>query len=1264
MERVRPSLRELQQRRELDDEREQASRDESDTPAVTVVRSKPPRVASTVMPEPVPTISNFSEATTNAQTSPDGPQSKQKSRFALQREQEQEQLERTRRFNISPEQLDEALRSSPASSAPRMIGQVLERDVVNKPVLAPTAPGPLAPSPLGQKRKGFPTSSKGVFSKPESRPREQVQPSSQLPERSPQHEDAGNDLSTMMRSISSENDRTIAHMSPAEIEEQQRQIRQEMGLSDSIIKMLEARGRKKAHTPAAAPSTTTETTWNTRPSQLPKPRPPPPAVKPSLDEEDEGSPEYIRRHFFPNEQPNPALDWMNPHTKASAAVTSADGKPTLVFGLDGRVLTRSTADAPPTATELHVSSASEFTIPTLLNLTSSAVASQRSTALTVLDRLLSRAENADKLGEEAWRSLRIEAVTRAGQGIHDKHAGVVGAALALGRSILGSEEWTPLPIADQERAQSSKPQTALIAFLGTGALAGLAENLSHPRLDPNVLAESIDVLLAIVKLGNPCSPLKSEPMDQLVKTPRLAESVCAQFIAVPWPCSLDSPAASLPRAEAINLLDLLARSSRTTAKTLSDKGCIEATLRFLAVPPWELSHERTRALSYELVISTLTLWTTLARYGLEVGLRTRGAAPIESLLEHVSFLLGRDAVLSRQDLLVVLKNLELLTVWTATAIDPHITNHDITWSQVESWNELALESVIKSVALDEVNPALLSKGLDLLTAWLEGCKVNKERQGVLQREWAQTQLAEVCLSSTSKGALAIKQALKRLARNERENSEVGDDASLLLSAIRLCRIIEDSDDTQSWRNRFDVGDDDVDALFNSSLGGCTSRHYTALLLALSKESRHDLQAVLLATLCAKPGDEVALRDELLHTISNVSAQGVPATALEKCSVLGPFVQHAVVTASGGRVVAPLYPTPKDIKLTSLQYPFVSEAALLEPTWAMTAVDELLKSGTSPVFHHLPRGWTASELDVVQGALAMTAVYASLPGVSLKPPQLLFDLIKVFMLEKEAKSDAVLEKIGEERELFRNEVVHEVISTLISPLRISQQPTQLFGADSRPPSETIEGPSSKVSSAPFYQLYTDLIGLYDSISLGHDLFGLVLLPPLAMSYPSDFRHLFWFDYAQNLSRMTFRIRDVVSDRPGPVALSSFLEPVETSEIVLEAYVQALLSGRVTRETNEFLFFVAAHHVHRALFNEKEVVKVEVKRRWSRAMVSFDGLQDVVKTVVRYTQAEEEGERLVLPPECYAEQGETFARNKSKLLELVGSELHEKVEKALA
>ncbi|KAK4050342.1 hypothetical protein OIO90_005135 [Microbotryomycetes sp. JL221] len=1307
MERIRPSLRELQQRRANDDDDDLAFGQGDQAPAATVVRTKAPKIASTTMPDAVPTITSFDQLdSANSAAKDDAPRIKPKSRFAMQREQQQQ------RFTID---FDNDAGKTSQPSGPRLIGSVFERDTVNTPIVAPSIPGPSAPSPLARPLKtstGFPQPVRGVFASTKlgsqkSSVREtapapaQVESSGVRPSSTEQDSATSSSVSDLMASVSQENERVLANMSPAEIEEHQRQIRQELGLSDSIIKMLEARGRSKATTSAStkqvrfdpesidSASVPTPSASSSRirpdPTSLPKPRLPP-TQTPTSDDPDEGSPEYIRRHFFPNEPPNPNLDWMRPRSATSATSTSEDQGPAHVFGLDGHLLNQTfpTGRITKQSDSHHVSSSTEFSIPTLMALTSSAVSSQRSTALTVLERILSRTDNETNLGTGAWNQLRIKVMTRAGMSLHDKHAGVVAAALDLAGHVLRTETWSRMSQDRTSRPTSDKAKTVLDAFLSTHALEALAQQLMHPRLDPVSLTQVIDVLQRVIELGNPRSSVKAAIVDDIVQTSSLLESFNANFISVSWPCSLDSTTSAIPQPAAIKFFNSLAQASRSTAKHLFEKGFVESTLRFLSVAPWELDDEPSRTFGLNLLVNTLEFWTTLARYGIATSLRSKGSAVIEPLLEHIASTLQNDEACTSVDKHVACAIFELLHVWTVAAIDPHLTNHDITWSQVESWSELAVDGILGSMRRtekenDAKDEQLVASGLKLLSAWLTGCRINKERQGADQRQWVQDRLEDSCLKVGSRGGKVFKRAFERFGHPETSSDERDQAAAMVLAVMHLCQTLGDGEkDAKLWQTRFGIINVDLSPIVKACSSTTVGRHVSALLLMLCQDADDTRnEAALAITLLAKPGDEVQVRDELNRLICKVATTNatfqLPESALKQCQVLGPFIQHALVTASGGRVVAPLYPTTKDIKLTSVQYPFVDgESPVLEPTWPMSAIDELLRSSSSPVFQHLPKGWDASELDVLQGALALTVLFTGVATAKVSRPQILFDLIKVFMLEKEAEdstsSTMRAQTTGVDRDLFRNEVVQDLMQRLLDPLRISTSSVHRLAPDNRSSKATVEGPSARVSSAPFYQLYTDLIGLYDSISLGDKLFSSILLPPLSMAYPSDFRRLFWLDYSHNLKRISSSIGDVVSDHEErTTALASFLEPNETNETVLMAFGQALAKGEVIRGRNEFLHFVAMHHVNQALFSvdESRGAKIEVRQRLVKSLLlgSQEGLH-MLKTVASYIQVTEHGAKLRLPPQCFESSKEIENSRKQTLLELAGPELAGKIEQALA
>ncbi|CEQ40158.1 SPOSA6832_01761, partial [Sporobolomyces salmonicolor] len=324
-----------------------------------------------------------------------------------------------------------------------------------------------------------------------------------------------------------------------------------------------------------------------------------------------------------------------------------------------------------------------------------------------------------------------------------------------------------------------------------------------------------------------------------------------------------------------------------------------------------------------------------------------------------------------------------------------------------------------------------------------------------------------------------------------------------------------------------------------------------------------------------------------------------------------------------------------------------------PDWPLCALDELLRSGISPVFLKLPAGWDASELQLVKTTLSLMrlAVEASTVG-RLKAPALVYDLIKVFMLEKDNGGTATA-SMSAQADLFRNEAVQHSIGALLAPLSIGCQPAkQVLCSDTRRTSETLEGISSLVSSAPFYQLYTDLVGLYDSISLSDRLFGLVLVPPLAMAYPVDYRRLLWTDYAHVLRTLRFDVGEAISDATGEGALAAYLAPAESNETMLKAYADALASGTVTVEQSPFFALVAVHHVSQALFGEGDGVDDKVKARLAKVLVG-QADREALRNVVGYEQSGR-GEVIKCLPACYAGTEEGRKKRVEKLQALVGEE----------
>lgn len=1060
-------------------------------------------------------------------------------------------------------------------------------------------------------------------------------------------------LDGLLSSVAKENEDVLRGMSEAQILEEQRQIREDLGLSDAVLKMLAARGGKRSGEQRPATEAGTASTPHARPAPAGAPLPQAAGLSQKqldLEAEEEGTPEYIRRHFFPNEPQNPSLDWMRDGASpAGRAGGDASSSSTQLhsFDIKGATLPDSSAFEAPHVhsggcSDLHNSSSSHFTIPSLISLTSSSVSAQRTTAFTILHRILSHpSHHSRNLGEKEWNSFRLQLATRAGYAFRDLNRGVVSAAIDVLEELFTRETQNPTeqkPLLDNEEV----PASILSNFLDTAPFPPVAALLSPGALPRAAVLQLLSLVTSLVDLSH--SPSSSDTLDLLFSTPKLLESLVSRLVATPWPTPSGSSSSSdddLPTSQAIDLLTLLTSSSRSRAKLIIERKFFEAPLRFVAIPPWELSTEAEKAQGFELLSSALAFWTALGRYGLGTALRTQAGPVLDGLSERVTEL-AREGGKAEQ---WVAQYLDLLSVWTTAAIDPHVTGHDITWSQVDGWRDLGGEVTEWALSKEEKEEGateLLAAAVGLLASWLEGSKVNRSWRGEVERKWVGEGAVGKAFSEGGEAGRRVKDALERIAETGGRNGEAG----LVAAALRLSNAYEEATEPPTGQ-LFALDVELVKHVFASLLlpPSSPAKNALALLLLprLELSDRLPLTIDLLPLLGAQ--DAVAVRDHIDWILriatspSNANLASLSALhpslehpSLACLSILRPFFLHTIVTSSGGRVVGPLYPSSRDIKLTACLPPFAFTAPILSPTWPLVALNELLRSATSPVFEQLPAGTEVSELQLVRSSLALMHLVAVGGSGEISAPALVYDLIKVFMLEKD--NGDTKGSSGAVGEVFRDEAVQQSLSSLLAILSIDQQwKPQLLLPDCRPNVATVEGVSSLVSSAPFYQLYTDFLGLYDSISLGDRLFGLLLLPPLSMAYPVDYRRLLWTDYSNLLRTLRFSVAEVISDKQGDGAWSSYLEPREENEMVLGAYVEALVAGSVTAETTPFLHLVAVHHVAAAFFAEaadEPLSRIAEKLVQSLVLRKAGG---VLRLVLEYGQRKE-GEEMRLPPHCFS------------------------------
>jgi hypothetical protein len=170
----------------------------------------------------------------------------------------------------------------------------------------------------------------------------------------------------------------------------------------------------------------------------------------------------------------------------------------------------------------------------------------------------------------------------------------------------------------------------------------------------------------------------------------------------------------------------------------------------------------------------------------------------------------------------------------------------------------------------------------------------------------------------------------------------------------------------------------------------------------------------------------------------------------------------------------------------------------------------------------------------------------------------------------------------ESELFRDDVVKECLGSLLSGMTVGSgaSPSSIPSSASATRGGLETASTSFLGLEPFYQFYTDLVALFENASFGDSTFAQILLPPLSLRYPSDYRKIIWSN-PNVLRLLRTSVADVPLESPGGEhALKAFYEPVESDPEVLSAYGQAVVRGWV-KPNQEFMWRVAIYHL-RAFF----------------------------------------------------------------------------------
>ena len=517
---------------------------------------------------------------------------------------------------------------------------------------------------------------------------------------------------------------------------------------------------------------------------------------------EEGSPEDIRRRFFPGASAfDPSLEWIQP--AGLRGVTSSISPASAVrFDLDGKPIPAELSSSLPTHLGLHHHAEGEhagYTLDDLLLLSRSTVPAQRASMLRVLARIAGRLirnlmgdlfNGVEELrGQE--RLLRRRFLAAAVEAVGER--GSVGAMAIellweclvqwdLDTDLLDSVELRPPPESEpaaspngtepQELPRSGDYITSLpLEYL----LPRFSDALGFAVIPTESLSQLLEVLYRLAQHSNDIA-------NNIVTTPNLVTNLFRTFLLTPIPPTDSSPP---PNPFALALLRLLTRASRSNAFVLAEPA--DSLLRFITPLPTFSPYPL--PLANSLVTGTLKFYTALASYGMYSHIATTASTQFAALHQYI-------LSSSCGSVPLRLSWLGLLEAWIVCARDPHRTSpsHEILWSQVTAWS-WGPDVLRFREQLDAESDSQLWTALwRCLSAWLEGAQVNGVSGGGTERSAVVEVTQQGFGGGTEKGCFTsafrtLREVVGDLQDRDRETAErlrtLAKNADVLAAALRL-----------------------------------------------------------------------------------------------------------------------------------------------------------------------------------------------------------------------------------------------------------------------------------------------------------------------------------------------------------------------------------------------------------------------------------------------------------------------------------------------
>ncbi|KDN41667.1 hypothetical protein K437DRAFT_171078 [Tilletiaria anomala UBC 951] len=905
-----------------------------------------------------------------------------------------------------------------------------------------------------------------------------------------------------------------------------------------------------------------------------------------------------------------------------------------------------------------------LTIDSILQLCRSTAAAQRRLFFCVLARVLERhppqlelpvkAELSKTSNQDAaWRVL----VTKE---VHSRVA--ILAAWMLGDAarnirehvlecLVRSLEYLPCALAAQSnsnveckaKAKISKEAEVIQELLGLGIVSKLDALLGDLRLsrrvppqDSNTQEQTFKVIKWLCEYG-------LQGSEAVLQEKHLIGRIISH-IDRPWPLIEDadhlpqpSTQTDAPSLEGLRALDALIRASRRSAEVLaSNQRLISTLIRFINIQP-ELPPSANQHGNSILQLS-LQILASLGRYGLATWL----AALLWNTLSRLMAMLQTANEQSSEG--AQLDSLEaacfnLLHVWTVCATDPHASTpggHDIVWDTVKDWPRFSLLVLLRHAkrqsSLSRGATQTVSAAASHLASALRGARRHPEASLTFSLSGADKDEIAKLLEQASSAALVV---LHQLCVDQIFNSvaalTLADTAASAFDAsFGLTRLLDSSGRQIEADSALAAESLAWLARRTSQLGIFTAIRHSIIRFVREESrinrSKPSIGLRLLAKLC--PNEEAVAR-QIIDQVLSISAQKDiiqpffkealrNQSELPASLILGIEHPSEIATAySSNARYLPIHHVQEDAEAsedfdpaTGAQFwRCLGNRLPLRRDWPLLPLDELMHSGNSAVFNRpgaLPAKWDYNEKDVVLATLsfAISCLQSFEEDVADGAPsaaELWLSIIKVFLLEGNDASSGAATGALTGRDLFRDPEVSAQLKNLCA----------LASALETSEGDDIENATARVfgPDLPFFQLYSDLLGVYDAVSFGDATFALAVVQPLAMRYSSDYRRLLWNDFAHILPTLKL-------ERRNASPFERFCEPAETDVTVLELYAAALLSGQVKENRNDFLFAIAVHHISAAIWKEAPLQKSTFVQQLTKMMFAQERHREVARSVLEW------------------------------------------------